>query len=778
MPHEIVVTDADIRTKPDTLAVAKEKTTVTFGDLHGNALKLLHLLTQYGFITISDADYASFVSLYHKDSDDLTAADLAGLDALLERISLPHPHLILRLIGDELGDRGQNDYFSLKILARLQILGQKTEVLFSNHSNEFIYAYEKHKRDSADFVAHPFIHDGHVTSLSNLNKLCAKGLVPPEKVIELINKSYKPSLKLVSYDFTEDGLTLYSHAPIDVSILQNLAQSFAINFEAETPAKLAFTIDKINFAWQQVVKSNEVHTQLNEIILEAAYNHPERLSKKECPFTLISWFRNISQLKRTNEAGPKHHGLSFDLTFVHGHDPEIPSEANVINLDNHHGKLLVEDEDYPGGGPIGKSPILCTASLEAKQLFPIEAEKLELAIRDIDKQLQQSLRDCCNQVIHEAILEESINEDTDSILPYLKLIDKETNHLLKKHKHQAFTILSELMTYLKDGSLTEAEQNALAFPVLSRFERQTTRFDQYTSQILEHSLYTLQSLQIKSNHDAMHRQVIKIGNRQKRSVLLEAMEPLAEALFDLTIQFRTNLERCDSRTRLIATADSLTEKQATFDDAQARFIEEYEPLLAQWQTLEVQYRLLADDEKEEALTAIAPLKNKFFSFSPSSILQEFKDKTAKVHAELIAAASAHTASTRAARPPALSFFSSASSSRSLGLSIGSPGSGGLSIRSPQSFRTPGSRLRSPTGTPKYLAAGAGAGLAAASGESVPHGKGGETAADTPPKKSASFSAPDVLSLWSTMMCPRPRSATAPGHQRAQKEVAAETPKSP
>ena len=87
----------------------------TIGDLHANAMKFIYFLVAEGIFDISDAHYRALSNIYQKDitttSDDVLRADIVTFNDIIDNgLRLKNPTFI-RLIGDEVGDRGQNDYF-------------------------------------------------------------------------------------------------------------------------------------------------------------------------------------------------------------------------------------------------------------------------------------------------------------------------------------------------------------------------------------------------------------------------------------------------------------------------------------------------------------------------------------------------------------------------------------------------------------------------------------------------------------------------------------------
>lgn len=82
------------------------------------------------------------VKIYQTPLENIDKECLIQFNTILDRIVFEKGRMI-RLLGDELADRGANDYFTLKLLEKLQLNKVPVEILLSNHSVEFIESYEK-----------------------------------------------------------------------------------------------------------------------------------------------------------------------------------------------------------------------------------------------------------------------------------------------------------------------------------------------------------------------------------------------------------------------------------------------------------------------------------------------------------------------------------------------------------------------------------------------------------------------------------------------------------
>ena len=178
LPFQPTVTDTSLDTWPllKDVKTRNYHTQSTLGDAHGNTIKLIHFLIRDGVLQLWKGyqDYQDLLTIYNKDVEKLTKADLKNFNSIIKNATVSNLGMV-RLLGDELVDRGQNDYFTLKVLEKLGKSGVKTEIQCSNHGFEFLAAYARQcynpeKNNTALFR-------GQNTSLTNLGELLVKGLV-------------------------------------------------------------------------------------------------------------------------------------------------------------------------------------------------------------------------------------------------------------------------------------------------------------------------------------------------------------------------------------------------------------------------------------------------------------------------------------------------------------------------------------------------------------------------------------------------------------------------
>lgn len=320
MAHVRIEKNVDIYQYP--LVQPTGASEITIGDLHANAILFLFFLHSNGVIDITAADYQKLVDIYQKPKH--SKEDIQQFNQIIDGLEIKEKTLV-RLIGDEICDRGQNDYFIFKILNKLKKEKVPVEIMLSNHGIEFLIPYEQGQELYAPNIGFA----GQSRSLDNLRELIASGVIDKAEVDELVENTYLPSLKLISYSLTGKDITIYSHAGIGLEVIESLAKKFkddGVVYKDDTVEDLAKTIDAINSAFAKHVKAGTVHT------LPVNLTNP--YAPEEDPITFLLWNRSYDNLNRNKE----HKG--YNIYYAHGHDSGEPSHDNIINLDSPLGKGL------------------------------------------------------------------------------------------------------------------------------------------------------------------------------------------------------------------------------------------------------------------------------------------------------------------------------------------------------------------------------------------------------------------------------------------------------
>jgi hypothetical protein len=348
---------------------------LTIGDLHANALKFFHFLVKEGIFEVTKEDYEKVVKIYKmadNNPEQLNKEIISDFNAILGRVKT-HAESTVRIIGDELADRGANDYFILKILERLKKPRFKDEkpvnleILLSNHGIEFI--------KNSTYTSK--LGKEQARSLYNLGILKQENIVEQKEIDTIIADVYKPHLKLLSYTINDQAkpptITIYTHAPVGLETLWALAEKFKINHtQSDTITNLSSIIDQINHAFSQKIAGKsqaeicQYQHYLSALLSEgyAYFNGspvPTKANGKNLSVCRALWNRGDDD--ESIDPGGNH------IHFVHGHDGaqnEPPTQfpqfkGRVTNLDNTFGKY---PNDYTGQYQVLHSNEISTPTAE------------------------------------------------------------------------------------------------------------------------------------------------------------------------------------------------------------------------------------------------------------------------------------------------------------------------------------------------------------------------------------------------------------------------------
>lgn len=281
-----------------------EKKEITLPDLHGNTLKLFNALIAVGMIQTNVKTYDQFVSLYFKQVRDINKNDITMFKNLLVDCIIEVNNItLLRLIGDELCDRGNNDLWTILLLQHLQEKGLSLEFILSNHSFDYLLGIEEKR-----FYPQT-LNSIQGISFSNLGELIELKSADANEIINWTISHYIPSLKLISYTQKDNNLSIYTHAPSGLGEIRELAEYFDVNYNDSSLERIKKTIDGINTAFVCSINENGIR------------------SFYETPIMDFFWNRNYRYLNR-----PKKY-LGYNLEFIHGHDSGEKSKGNIFNLD-------------------------------------------------------------------------------------------------------------------------------------------------------------------------------------------------------------------------------------------------------------------------------------------------------------------------------------------------------------------------------------------------------------------------------------------------------------
>jgi hypothetical protein len=293
------------------------KNQFTLGDLHANAIKFIYFLVQQNILIINRNDYQKLVSIYKKKNSLLKKDDLDIYSDIIANAKCNRLGTI-RLVGDDLADRGSNDYFMWKIIEKLGKENVHLEIIASNHSNQFIENYEYNKSFTDLTMAPEF-----TSSMGQLHQLIKRGLVSKKEIFSIYEKYYKPSYKAISYTVNDHKtkISIYSHAPIGLDQIKKMAQKVKVKYTDGSAKSLSETIDRINAVF-------DLHKESNT--LSQLYDWP---STEENPFSYSLENREYQSLYR-----PLIHPYGYAMDFIHGHDSNEITTKNIYNLNNYLGK--------------------------------------------------------------------------------------------------------------------------------------------------------------------------------------------------------------------------------------------------------------------------------------------------------------------------------------------------------------------------------------------------------------------------------------------------------
>jgi hypothetical protein len=385
LPIFIDIHDIDIYTYP----LHKHPSTptvddvLTLGDLHGNAVKLLYFLIYMNVVDMDDDQYGLFVYLYNLPVHDLGRGHIVAFNTCINDIRIINPTAI-RLIGDVLADRGSNDYFTLKLLDLLCNKHISIEILLSNHDIEFICAYDSSAPKNIPIPpffmmpdkqlkrienGKPIMEDctPYVRSLANFDLLLnsPNNLITHDELVALstsTNCHYRKLLTLIAYhvDSETNTLSIFTHAPNELSLIRKLADFFHLTYKDNTLFDLTNTIDNINRCFKKYADANTI------IELFGIESHP---------LYLLIGNREYDEDNMVFEQN------GYRLKYCHGHHGQgrTPAalRAHVTNLDNYLGYV------FPTGfTPQTQDEIAYYLHLSTQLTILVETTKVTLELEE------------------------------------------------------------------------------------------------------------------------------------------------------------------------------------------------------------------------------------------------------------------------------------------------------------------------------------------------------------------------------------------------------------
>lgn len=329
MTNTLIKEMVNIHNYPEATPVA-ERSLITIGDLHGNALKFLYFLVKQGVVNCTKEQYELFKTIYRKNIDAITQEDIASIKNLCTQFTVNNKHKIC-LLGDELADRGQNDYFTLLLLDMLHKKSVDVEIMLSNHGYTFIQALEGGEKFDSQNACGDRIFG---RSMHQMQDLITAGMITMEEVKQIAKTAYLPKLKLITYTLnSHEEITICHHAAIDPEVILELTKTMGVTFGLNTLNKLSDTIAAINKAFQKNwVETNSIHKLEVDLCSQTI--------RKTDPITFLLWNRDYATLD--------YRRLPYKLNYVHGHDSNGPLVEGVYCLDSSLGSAYLFTEGQCG----------------------------------------------------------------------------------------------------------------------------------------------------------------------------------------------------------------------------------------------------------------------------------------------------------------------------------------------------------------------------------------------------------------------------------------------
>lgn len=239
--------------------------TVTYGDMHGNAMKVLWSLIHCGAASMDQANYKKMWQIYNLYLPSMKVDEVADtirqFKELLSTIKFVSGSSV-RFLGDIAADRGECDYFTLKILAQAKAGNVGIEILLSNHDCVLLTNY-------FDIISPPEKLVSPVTSFDSLRTLALIGVVGQEEISGLVELCYfaNKSLKLVSYCLSENDkkIDIFMHAPNHPDVICQLARELDenMNISYSNAKELARIIDLVNKKFHQMPLDERIGLLVN-----------------------------------------------------------------------------------------------------------------------------------------------------------------------------------------------------------------------------------------------------------------------------------------------------------------------------------------------------------------------------------------------------------------------------------------------------------------------------------------------------------------------------------
>jgi len=336
-----IAEQVDINKQPEVQQLSCRE--ISIGDLHANAQKFSYFLNRHNIIRQTPEQFDLNKDIYKmnlQEQPEFAMQVVPLYKQNIEGAQVGNRNTFVRLIGDELTDRGQNDLWILYLIKKLHQENIPFEILASNHAVEALRCYYENLKYDDNILS----KNRFGLSSINLQWCIDQGIVTRGEIDAIIHDCYLPHLKIISYGLSEDesSITIYSHAAIDIQKIRDMARIFSLPFKDDTPKALAQTIESIN---AEFIASLERGGFSQLFPLNGIVNAFSGITDRCSPCVSAIW--NRTEFLRRE---PRHKG--YGVNYCHGHDSSDNTKGNNYNLDNLLGKTL--------GSNVGEYTVLAT----------------------------------------------------------------------------------------------------------------------------------------------------------------------------------------------------------------------------------------------------------------------------------------------------------------------------------------------------------------------------------------------------------------------------------
>lgn len=317
---------------------------VAVGDLHGNALKLLHFLLKNSIVSWdtfekseSEALYKQFYELYN--ATPITRDNVLKLRELIKSLRITPNAPLIRFLGDELADRGKNDLFTLLLFDHLHTNGVNYRCILSNHTQRFLKTYNTMREGQ---YIDPSEYEGCFCSQAALFSCIEQGIIELDEVNRMID-NHKTHLHILDHGLYDQGTYQYTHAITSHNIGQHLAQKLNLFYFEATPLFRVWSTWRVQQAFQQRLISDNNNLFNRDIMSQLSNGYS--INEDEYPFECALWNRAHNSVQRR----ASHPDYAYEQRSIHGHEPHDPlaDDKFIVSLDALFGKGPIEADINP-----------------------------------------------------------------------------------------------------------------------------------------------------------------------------------------------------------------------------------------------------------------------------------------------------------------------------------------------------------------------------------------------------------------------------------------------